>query len=48
MKIIKLVHRKINFTTREEIYNWFQEKDTSEILLGTIHLLGTGIILTHA
>lgn len=48
MKIVKLVHSKMSFTTRDEIYKQFQEEDNTDVLLRTICLLETGIILTHA
>ncbi len=42
------MHSKLNFATRENIYKRFQEEDKPDILMGTMRLLGTGIILTQA
>ena len=41
------MYNKLNFVTRENIYKRFQKENKAKILMGTMHLLGTGIILTH-
>ena len=48
MKTVALVDNKMTFATWEKMYKKFQENDTPDVLLGIIHLFGTGIILTHA